>query len=204
MAFEDNIFVNCPFDAGYFGLLRPLLFTVIYLRLKPRIALERTDSGEPRISKIVELIGESKYAIHDLSRIKATAPEELYRLNMPFELGIDVGCRLFGADALSKKRCLVLEAERYRYQAALSDLSGSDIAVHHNEPRIVVTEVRNWLANQCRPRAVGPARIWGAFNYFVAESYDDLVSRGFSKEDIENLPVSELVEGMERWALANL
>jgi hypothetical protein len=41
MAFVTNVFVNCPFDDKYLRLLRPLLFTVIYLGLKSRIALER-------------------------------------------------------------------------------------------------------------------------------------------------------------------
>lgn len=98
MSFEDNVFINCPFDEEYHALLRPILFTTIYLGLKPRIALERSDSGEPRITKIIELIRESKYAIHDLSRLKARRKGEFFRLNMPFELGIDVGCRTFGGE----------------------------------------------------------------------------------------------------------
>ena len=58
MAFKDNVFINCPFDVEYYSLLRPLVFTVIYLGLRPRIALERTDSGETRIAKIIELIAQ--------------------------------------------------------------------------------------------------------------------------------------------------
>jgi hypothetical protein len=145
MGFAENVFVNCPFDEEYLPLLRPLLFTIIYLGFEPRIALERLDSGEARIQKIVSLLSESQYAIHDLSRLRSQKPGEYYRLNMPFELGVDVGCRLFGKGRLSKKKCLVLEAEKYRYQAALSDLSNSDIAVHGNSPPTVVSEVRNWL-----------------------------------------------------------
>ncbi len=34
MAFERNVFVNCPFDTQYVPLLRPLLFTIIYLGFK--------------------------------------------------------------------------------------------------------------------------------------------------------------------------
>jgi hypothetical protein len=100
MAFEANVFVNCPFDARYLPLLRPLLFTVIYLELKPRIALEAMDAGQARLDKIVNLIRDSKFAIHDLSRSEAAREGELYRLNMPFELGIDFGCRLFGRGRL--------------------------------------------------------------------------------------------------------
>jgi hypothetical protein len=75
MGFERNVFVNCPFDKRFQPLLRPLLFTIIYLGLQPRIALERTDSGESRLDKILELIRESKYSIHDLSRSEANAAD---------------------------------------------------------------------------------------------------------------------------------
>lgn len=204
VTFKDNVFINCPFDADYYSLLRPIVFTVIYLKLKPRIALERADSGEPRINKIIELISESRYGIHDLSRIKATKRGDIFRLNMPFELGIDVGCRTFGTKKQKTKRCLILEAERYRYQAALSDLSGSDIAVHKNEPEEVLSEVRTWLATQCRPQAPGAAKIWGAFTDFMAANYDDLTKRGFSKRDIENLSVPELIKCMEKWVRNNV
>lgn len=56
MAFNKNVFVNCPFDDEYVPLLRPLLFTIIYLGFVPRIALETLDSGEPRVEKILVLI----------------------------------------------------------------------------------------------------------------------------------------------------
>lgn len=93
MPYDQNVFVNCPFDEDYVSFLRPMLFTVLYLGLEPRIALERADSGELRLTKIVELIKVSKYSIHDLSRSEAAQAGEPYRLNMPFELGVDYGCR---------------------------------------------------------------------------------------------------------------
>src|SRR2546423_13749271 len=180
MAFSKNVFLNCPFDTGYLPLLRPLIFCLSYLRFTPRIALESLDSGKPRFDKIVSLIAQSKFAIHDLSRIKSAAADEYYRMNMPFELGLDVGCRLFKTGRWSGKKCLVLEAERFRYKVAISDLSGSDIAVHGNEPAKVVAEVRNWLNNETNLHAPGPAEIWGRFNDFMADNYDVLKRRGFS------------------------
>ena len=199
MSFERNVFINCPFDDDYVPLLRALLFTVIYLGFKPRIALESLDSGTPRIQKIVTLIGDSRYAIHDLSRLRAGVAGEFYRLNMPFELGLDVGCRLFGAGRGRTKRCLILETERYRYQAALSDLSNSDIAVHGDEPIRIVSEVRNWLSNQSGLEAPGPSRIWGAFLEFTSDNFSMLKDRGFSDEDIRKLPISELMNSTAGW-----
>ena len=85
--FAKNVFINCPFDSGYIPLLRPLLFTVLFLGYNPRIASERFDSGEARITKICNLITCSRYSIHDISRIQSSKKGEYYRLNMPFELG---------------------------------------------------------------------------------------------------------------------
>lgn len=199
MSFERNVFVNCPFDDKYLPLLRPLLFTIIHLGLSPRIALEDLDSGQPRIQKILALITESKYAIHDLSRIKAERKGEFYRLNMPLELGLDVGCRLFKGGQWAQKRCLILESQRYRYQAAMSDLSNSDIAVHNDDPELVVAEVRNWLNAEAGLHAPGPSAIWGAFLDFMAANYDALTARGFSPKDIEKLPIRELIVCIEEW-----
>ena len=198
MGFDRNVFINCPFDEEYLPLLRPLLFTTIYLGLNPRIALETLDSGQPRINRIIKLIKESRFAIHDLSRLKAKKVGEYFRLNMPFELGIDFGCQVFRAGCRSK-RCLILETERYRYQAALSDLSNSDIGVHKNDPQTLVVNVRNWLNNQARLNAPGPSRVWGAFLEFMGDNYDTLKSRGFSDADIKSLPIDELMTGMRGW-----
>jgi hypothetical protein len=120
---------------------------------------------------------------------------------MPFELGLDVGCKIFGKKHLSSKQCLILEAERYRYQAAISDLSNSDIAVHNNEPLQALSEVRNWLVSQAKLKASGPAAIWARFTDFMADNYDTLTARGFSKRDVEKLPVSELLPCIRDWIL---
>jgi len=196
MSFEDNVFINCPLDLQYYALLRPILFTTIYLGLTPKIAIGRTDSGESRLSKIIHLIGESQFAIHDLSRIEASHAAEVFRLNMPFELGIDFGCRQFGQGQHRTKRCLMLEAQQYRYQAALSDLAGSDISAHNNDPRLVATIVRNWLAPVCRPGAVGAAQIWQHFVSFTGENERRLKARGYSRKDIQELSIPDLIQCM--------
>ena len=64
-------------------------------------------------------------------------------------------------------------------------------------------EVRNWLKNVCQLNAPGPTRIWGAFTDFMAENYDDLITKGFSPGDIEGLPVPELIECMNTWVATN-
>ena len=141
--FDHNVFINCPFDTEYDSLLRPLLFTIAYLGFNPRIAKEVSDSAEIRIEKICNLVKKSKYSVHDLSRLKATKTGEFYRLNMPFELGIDYGARRFASGSLQGKRFLILEERPHDYKRALSDISGLDIKDHGNDPIKIVRAIRN-------------------------------------------------------------
>lgn len=173
--YESNVFINCPFDKDYHELLRPLLFTVVYLGFRPRIASERSDSGETRLDKICNLIQESRLSIHDLSRLKSDAADEFYRLNMPFELGIDYGARLFGSSKMNGKRSLILETSYYDFQKALSDIAGMDIKAHHDEPEEVVAAVRNWFVETVGIRDVETQTVvWYRFQdfttYFLREN----------------------------------
>jgi hypothetical protein len=77
VVFEKSVFINCPFDSEYRPLLNALIFTLIKFGFIPRIALESSDSGVLRITKILELIKESKYSIHDLSRLQAKRENEV-------------------------------------------------------------------------------------------------------------------------------
>ena len=199
MAFETNVFINCPFDGDYIDILRPILFCVLDLGFEPRIALERANSAEARIDKIVELINESRFGIHDISRLISKKKGEYFRLNMPFELGIDYGCRKFKGRPWDSKKILILEAEKYRFQAAISDISGSDIAMHRNEPVTACTEVRNWLAEELGNTTPGPTAIWARFNEFMADNYDALKGRGYSDKDVSEQPIGELIRCMKEW-----
>lgn len=199
MAFETNVFINCPFDTKYRPILRAILFCIYDLGFQPRIAVERLDGAEARIEKLIELIEDSKYGIHDLSRLKADKAGEIYRLNMPLELGLDIGCKRFKGGVHADKRCLILETERYRYQAALSDLSNSDIEAHGNRPVKALTAVRNWLNSEAKLDAKGPTHIWARFTDFIAYADDILLGKHYSRSDINRLPMVEWMALMQNW-----
>lgn len=198
-AYEKNVFINCPFDDEYLSLLQPILFTLIYLGYTPRIALERFDSGEPRFTKICEIIQQSKYGIHDLSRIKSEKKDEYFRLNMPFELGLDIGCRLFGGKKYSNKRHLILEKEKYRFQAAISDLSNSDIKAHKNDASTVVRQVRNWFVENGLRNAQSGTKIWYSFTDFMKDFDDKRTKEGFREDDIYEMPTPEYIGYIRDW-----
>ncbi len=196
---EKNVFINCPFDDEYLSLLRPLVFTLLAIGYTPRIAQERLDSGEPRFRKICELISESQYGIHDLSRVQAKRKGEYLRLNMPFELGLDIGCRVFNESIHSAKRCLILEEKRYRCKAALSDLSNSDTRSHGNDPTRIVRQIRNWFVENGLKNAPSPTRIWYSFVDFMADFEKERQEEGFNADDIYEMPISEFIEYINIW-----
>lgn len=199
-SFEKNVFVNCPFDEDYNKLLKPLLFTILYCGYFPRIALERLDSGEVRLMKIIELIDASKFSIHDLSRIKSSDKDEYYRLNMPFEIGLDLGCRLYNPDLKYRnKKTLILESEQYSYQKALSDLSNSDVRCHKGDPEDLVYDIRSWFGDITGNEMPGGSIIWDDYNYFLTDLFESMLSEGLKQKDIDKMTIPELLNKMKYW-----
>lgn len=197
--FERSVFVNCPFDEDYEPILQAILFCILYFGFTPRIATERADSSETRLSKILKLIEASKYSIHDLSRCQSIEAGELYRMNMPFELGLDHGCLSFGPKRFSGKRILILEEQKYRYQASLSDLAGCDIEAHSANFELAVRKVRNWLCEIPGTEKVGASEVLTRYVAFQEWHYEGQLENGFAEADIQDYPTSELLDSMTNW-----
>lgn len=153
--YATNVFINCPFDVEFEPLFHAIVFAVIQCGYTVRCALEANDTGATRIDRIYRLIEDCRFGVHDISRIEHDTVNNLPRFNMPFELGLFLGACRFGARSHRDKHCLVLEAERYRYQKYLSDIAGQDIRQHDNEPAKAVGAVRDWLAAS-RPKSAKP------------------------------------------------
>jgi hypothetical protein len=193
--FADSVFVNCPFDESYGPLFEALTFCIVDSGFAPRCALEEPDSGEARVRRIHRLILSSQYSIHDISRVELTP--ELPRFNMPFELGLDLGCRAFGSGIAKRKRCLILDREPYRYQQVLSDIAGQDIRAHANSPQKVISVVRNWLLGaSSRTTIPGPVIIKERFARFSAVLPEYCDRQGLDRGDLQ---FSEYVTLVEEW-----
>lgn len=200
--FDKNVFVNCPYDDDYRQILLAIAFTLIHFGFCPRLSLERTDSSESRIDKIVSIIEESKFGIHDISRMEATKAGEKFRMNMPFELGIDYGCKRFKGGHHNEKKILVLDTEKYRYQSAISDLSGSDIEPHKDDPIFAVKAIRNWLVSEELDRGASHNKVWDRYNDFQAYLYDEVVEND-GHSDVDAVPIMEVIHHMGRWLDTN-
>lgn len=198
-AFDRSVFINCPFDDDFAPLLQAIAFCVFDLGFFPRIAPENADNAANRLERIAELIRQSKYGIHDLSRCKSSRADEYARMNMPFELGVDHGCARFGQGRLKTKAILVLERDNYDYQKVLSDIAGWDIQAHKNDFVTIVRIVRNWLVHQAEARPVGPAKIRGNYLTFQEWYWERELARGSSNEDILAYPTVQVVQAMGEW-----
>lgn len=152
--FTRNVFINCPFDEPYLPFFNAIIFTIHDIGFRPRCALEASNAGQSRLAKIMDIISECKYSIHDLSHASLDATTGLPRFNMPFELGLDLGCKRFGNSLEKGKISLVLDIEAHRYERFISDVKGQDISARGTSVPEVIEVVRDWLRNELDPRIV--------------------------------------------------
>jgi hypothetical protein len=85
-----SVFLNIPYDAAFENLLLAYIAAISAFGFAPRATLE-VPFGQRRLDRILTLIRQSKYSIHDLSRVQLDrkAPKTP-RFNLPFELGLAI------------------------------------------------------------------------------------------------------------------
>jgi len=164
--YDESVFVNCPFDREYTAVFDAIVFAVHDCGYVARCALELQNSGETRLTRLLDLIAACRFGIHDLSRTELDAVNQLPRFNMPLELGIFLGAQHFGVRTHREKVSLILDVERYRYQKFISDIAGQDPAAHAGEPARAITAVRNWLRDYSPAAIPGGAKIVERYTAF--------------------------------------
>jgi len=201
VAYETDVFINCPFDEAFAPLLEAMLFCVVYAGLSPRLATESLEAGQNRLDKIFSLAKGAKYSIHDLSRSRSTKAKEFVRMNMPFELGLDLGIRRAADDLPSPKKFLIFEQVAHETKRVLSDLAGQDVEAHQGRFDEVLRRTRNFFRVEAEIDLPGAHRIadYGTFQGWMVEKK---VSEGHSERDALRLPTSEKLAEMRAWVAA--
>ena len=144
-----SVFVNCPFDADYLPLLHALVFAIHDCGYLARLAIEDTGGAELRVDKITRLIRESRFSIHDISRVDVDAASPAPRFNMPFEAGVAFGaCRFDRVLAERSRDFMLLEAQAYRDQRTLSDLAGQTYGLTWERPATADSPRQDLLGTQ--------------------------------------------------------
>lgn len=167
--YNINVFINCPFDNEYKPLFDAIIFAVQIAGFIPRSAREASNAADIRIDKILRIISECKYGIHDLSRTELGA-NGLPRFNMPFELGLDIACKKFGNKRQKQKRLLIMDKDPHRYVQFISDIRGQDIDEHNESIKQVILKVRNWLSTESKRNNIpGGEYIYQRYSVFLEQ-----------------------------------
>lgn len=166
--YSQSVFLNCPFDDDYSELFNAILFTVHRCGFILRCSKEFDDTSKIRIQNIIQLINESRYSIHDISRVGLDTHNGLPRFNMPLELGILIGSINFGQKKHREKEFLIIESDQFRFKEFISDISGQDIRAHNDEPEKVIKCVRDWLSKRTNEIIPSASIINSEFEEFKA------------------------------------
>lgn len=166
--YRRNVFINCPFDNTYKPLFQAIIFTVQACGFRPRCAQEEDNTADIRIQKIIRIIDDCHYGIHDISKADLDANTQLARFNMPLELGIFIGAHHFAPTRHynRNKKFIVMDSEQFRYQRFISDINGQDIKAHGLQEEAVIQHVRDFLATSSRSQLAGADYLTEQFNLF--------------------------------------
>lgn len=146
-----TVFLNIPYDQQFENLYLAYLVGISCFGLVPRATLE-VPGGNGRLDRILDLVRDCTYSIHDLSRVQLDrARPRAPRFNMPFELGLAVACERFGENG---QVWFVFETVALRLNKSLSDLSATDPYVHNGTIAGVFRELCNCFTRERRQPSV--------------------------------------------------
>src|SRR3954468_13314607 len=153
-----SVFLNVPYDAKFENLLLAYIAAVSAFGFTPRATLEIPFS-QRRLDRILDLIKESLYSIHDLSRVQLDRVHPpTPRFNMPFELGLTIALE---RTAHSTHAWIVCESKRRRLSKSLSDLDGTDPYIHDGKIAGVFREISNaFVGSERRPSVTQMMQIY--------------------------------------------
>lgn len=202
--YASNVFINCPFDPTYQYLFEAIVFAIHDCGFLARCAREEADGGNVRIIKIIKIIDECKFGIHDISKAGIDETTELARFNMPLELGLFIGANKYAARGHynTDKKTLVMDIDQYRYQKFISDLAGQDITSHGDDPIKVITNIRDFLLIGSKRKSITSGK-------FIAERFQEFQEwlPNFCEEvhwDRSKLTFFEYVGCVQEWIDFNI
>lgn len=150
-AAAESVFLNIPYDSAFENLYLAYIAGVSAYGLQPRAALE-VRSGERRLDRIVQIIQQCNFSLHDLSRVQLDhSSPRTPRFNMPFELGLTLG---LNRSFLSTPSWIVLESTPFRLKKSLTDLDGTDPCIHNGTVMGLFRELGNTFVRSYKQPSV--------------------------------------------------
>lgn len=153
-----DVFLNVPYDPSFERLYLAFIAGVNAFGFVAHATLEIPGSKR-RLDRILDLIRECNYSLHDLSRVQLDRRKPVTpRFNMPFELGLAVAW-----DKLGKKgrNWFVFESLPYRLSKSLSDLGGTEAYIHGGTVSGVFRELCSAFVREKRQPTVN--QMWAIY-----------------------------------------
>ncbi len=165
---QKNVFIDCPYDEEYLPLLKAVIFTVKACGFQPKIILEHFASVEDRTKKINQLIEESQYCIHDLSKIGATKFGKNQDLRLSGKLIEEIAFHEYYSRIKSqKKNILVLGKDRSSIGVELLSNLADAFRIHGGNQEEIIKCIRDWFYQSGAKRIKPASTIWVEFNEFM-------------------------------------
>ncbi len=198
-----DVFINCPFDTEFKPIFNAIVYTVVRSGYRARCAMETDDAAENRLGKIIKIISECPFGVHDISRTETSGHPPLPRFNMPLELGLWLGAHHLGRNDQIGKRCIVFDSEQYRYPKFISDIGGQDIHAHESNIPKLISELSTWLRHlPSGTKAGGGKSILREYKDFERLLPTLCANRDMTPEELSfadfNLMVTEFVASLQQ------
>lgn len=120
-------------------------------------------------------------------------------MNMPFELGLDMGRRRAPDLETSDKKFLIFELEPYELKRCLSDISGTDVAFHRNDFQLVLKKLRDFLRVEAGCKLPGAVALADQYTDFLGWMTEKKIHEGHTEEEAKELPTQERLDEMLGW-----
>ncbi|GGL63528.1 hypothetical protein [Wenxinia marina] len=121
-------------------------------------------------------------------------------MNMPFELGLDMGRRRAPDPETNDKRFIIFEREQYELKRTLSDLAGQDVEFHRNDYQLVFKKLRDFLRVEAGCTELpGTTALISEYDTFQAWMIETKIAEGHTEKEALDLPTRERLDAMQDW-----
>ncbi|MBI1339136.1 hypothetical protein GC169_02835 [bacterium] len=161
--YYKRVFLNSPFDAEHYEVLRAITVVLLDCGLLPACALQF--GGKSRMSRIIGLIGNSRYAIHNFG-FTLNGKMKRPRLNMPLEVGVWYGAKAFQADelgedgkALARNDLLLIANFHKADRTRISDLDAFDPHDYQGKVKRAIRIALDWIIDDKEGVGLDPGKL---------------------------------------------
>jgi hypothetical protein len=142
------VFLNIPYDEEFRSLYLAYIVGLSQLGFDPFLT-SGIAGGDRRLDRILALIQNCRYSIHDLSRVELSAsPPATPRFNMPLELGLTIAWAKLNP---RRHTWFLWESTPRRLHKSMSDLDGTDPYIHSGTVEGILSELRNAFVRDGAP-----------------------------------------------------